>query len=96
MRAYVYILYSNKLNRYYIGSTELNPKKRLELHLSKNYGRSKFTAKVNDWMIFDYYQCSDISIARKVEKYLKQMKSRKFVESLKDNPGKWNWIIDRL
>jgi hypothetical protein len=32
----------------------------------------------------------------KVEKYLKQMKSRKFVELLKDNPEKWNWIIDRL
>ncbi|NOR75689.1 MAG: GIY-YIG nuclease family protein [Draconibacterium sp.] len=96
MRAYTYILYSKKLDRYYIGSTELKPEQRLELHLSKNYGYSKYTAKANDWTIYESSICDNIIIARKVELYIKRMKSRKFVESLKDNTGKWDWIIERL
>ena len=96
MEAYVYILYSSKLNRYYIGSTELAPEQRLELHLSKNYGYSKYTAKADDWIVYESSICNNISTARKVERYIKRMKSRKFIESLKDNQGKWNWIIERI
>ena len=96
MRAYTYILYSNKLDRYYIGSTELKPEQRLDLHLSKNYGYAKYTAKADDWIIYESNICNNISIARKVESYIKRMKNRKFIESLKDNTGKWDWIIERM
>jgi len=96
MKAYTYILYSKKLNRYYIGSTELEPDHRLELHLSKNYGASKYTAKAEDWIVFESYQCSSIEMARKIERYIKNMKSRHFTESLKDNPAKWDWITKKI
>ena len=81
MKAFIYILYSEKLDRYYIGSTELAPQKRLELHLSKNYGFSKYTAKADDWIIYDSRECVDVTKARKVERYLKRMRNRSFIES---------------
>ena len=96
MKAYVYILFSSKLNRFYIGSTELEPEKRLDLHLSKNYGSSKFTAKADDWIIYDSKLFLNISIARKAERYIKRMKSKRFIESLKNNPLKWEWIVERI
>ena len=96
MNAYTYILFSKALNRFYIGSTELTPGQRLELHLSKNYGTAKYTAKADDWILYGSVVCNNISTARKVERYIKRMKSRKFIESLKDNPDKWNWIIHRI
>jgi putative endonuclease len=42
---YVYIIYSSKLDRYYVGYTE-NIDKRLVEH---NSGISKFTSKATDW-----------------------------------------------
>ncbi|MFA9371090.1 MAG: GIY-YIG nuclease family protein [Labilibaculum antarcticum] len=45
---YCYVIYSNQLNRFYIGSTELQAKYRLTQHNQKCYGASKFTAKAND------------------------------------------------
>ena len=96
MKAFVYILFSKKLNRFYVGSTELRLEQRLELHLEKNYGSSKFTAKVNDWIIYESYFYESVTTARKVERYIKAMKSRKFIESLKNNPDKWKWISERL
>ena len=47
--AYCYILISKKLKRYYIGSTELSIKKRIEQHISQHYGKEKYTASANDW-----------------------------------------------
>ncbi|MBN1821507.1 MAG: GIY-YIG nuclease family protein [Prolixibacteraceae bacterium] len=61
MLAFTYILFSRKLNRYYIGSTELEPEERLKLHLAKNYGNKKFTSKVHDWEIFLCIECENIS-----------------------------------
>ncbi len=44
----VYILYSAKLSRYYVGMTEAKPEERLRKHLSNHKG---FTAKAKDWEI---------------------------------------------
>jgi hypothetical protein len=41
MKFFVKTIFSKKLDRYYIGSTELSPEERLSLHLSKHYGNSK-------------------------------------------------------
>ena len=48
MEAFVYILFSKTLNRYYIGSAELEPNERLKLYLSKNHGNRKFTGYFGD------------------------------------------------
>ncbi len=86
MIAYTYILFSKKLDRYYIGSTQLMPEDRLKQHLSKIYGNSKFTAKANDWKIRFAVECPTIHVARKIEAHLKKMKNRKYLEWLFDNP----------
>ncbi len=86
MKAYTYILFSEILDRYYFGSTQLNPEDRLKQHLAKSYGNAKFTAKTNDWKLRFVIECPTIDVARKIETYLKKMKNRKYLEWLFDNP----------
>ena len=86
MIAYTYILFSEKLDRYYIGSTQLMPEDRLKQHLAKSYGNAKFTAKANDWKLRFVIECQSIDVARKIERHLKKMKNRKYLEWLFDNP----------
>jgi len=50
---YCYILHSETLDRFYIGSTILKTEDRLNRHLEKYYGNKKFTAKVGDWTLFE-------------------------------------------
>ncbi|WP_300980325.1 GIY-YIG nuclease family protein [Nonlabens sp.] len=47
MKYYTYILFSEKLQRYYIGSTQ-DVKERLNKHLTSTTG---FTSKAKDWKI---------------------------------------------
>ncbi len=86
MNAWCYILFSQKLNRFYIGSTELLPEQRLQIHLSKTYGSSKFTAKADDWELFLEVECNSIKSARKVETYFKKMRNSKYYLWLSQNP----------
>ncbi len=82
--AFCYILYSSSLDRYYIGSCrDLNM--RFQNHLDKIYPNS-FTSKANDWVIYYSIELLDISSAIRFEKHIKKMKSRKFIEKLKNSP----------
>ncbi|NTV41515.1 MAG: GIY-YIG nuclease family protein [Candidatus Moranbacteria bacterium] len=69
---YIYIIYSKKLNKKYIGYCE-NLKNRLREH---NSGESKFTSRGVPWSLV-YYQVflSEID-ARKEERFLKSGKGR--------------------
>ena len=96
MKAFIYVLFSKKLNRYYIGSTELDPKERLKLHLSKYYGSSKFTAKADDWELRFSIDCESVKRARKVESYLKRMRNRKYIEWLISEPNAIQNILERF
>ena len=92
MDAWCYILFSHKLNRFYIGSTELFPDERLILHLNKAYGLSKFTAKADDWEIFLSIHCNSIKQARNIESHFKKMRNSKYYVWLAQNPD----AIDRI
>ncbi|MFB6341523.1 GIY-YIG nuclease family protein [Saccharicrinis sp. FJH62] len=63
MKAYCYIIFSEKLNRYYIGSIELEVEVRLKMHNERHYGRTKFTAAANDWVVYLEIECESISKA---------------------------------
>ncbi len=76
-----YILYSNSINRYYIGSTDLEIEERLKKHLSNHDG---FTAKAKDWKVVYCKHHSSTSEARKNELKIKKSKSRKVIEELVD------------
>ncbi|MEN8225060.1 MAG: GIY-YIG nuclease family protein [Bacteroidota bacterium] len=89
---YCYILYSSNLNRFYTGSTILNPEERLENHLLQYYGSSKFTAQTKDWELFLTVECISIHQARRIEQHIKKMKSSKYIRNLSIYPE----IIDKL
>jgi putative endonuclease len=84
---YVYILFSTSSDRYYIGHTP-DVQKRLEEH--NNPQRSdKYTAKHLPWMLILFFKIStDRGEAMIVERFIKNQKSRLFIEKLiaqKDN-----------
>ncbi len=76
----VYILYSTKLDRFYIGFTT-NFDVRMEFH--NNPETRKFTAKANDWILFDKIECESKSQALSIEKHIKSMKSKTYIKNLK-------------
>jgi putative endonuclease len=75
----VYILQSEKLQRYYVGSCK-NINERLGQHREQAFTKS-FTARANDWKM--YFQLDDLSYeqARKIEALIKKMKSKKYYNS---------------
>ena len=77
-----YILYSEILDRYYIGSTRNPMEERLAKHLSNHDG---FTAKAKDWQIVFTEHFEQYEQAMVKEKLIKSWKSRKMIEKLLDN-----------
>ncbi len=92
MEAFVYILHSVKLNRFYTGFTTLTVEERLDNHLQKIYGKLSYTQKVNDWKLFFSIPCEDYSQARKTELHIKSMKSKVYIQNLIRHPQ----IIEKL
>ena len=83
MAAYCYILYSEKLDKYYVGSTT-DIGKRLEEH---NRGKEKFTKAGCPWKIVYTEVFAEVLDARKRETYIKKQKSRKYIEKLISSVG---------
>ena len=84
LSGYVYIVKSDKHDRYYIGSTN-NLARRLKEHLGgKSYFIKRYMCEVK--LVF-YQKYEDIHIARMVEMWLKKQKSRVLVERI-INEGK--------
>ena len=75
---YTYILYSQKLDKYYIGSC-INLEMRLRQH---NSGASKFTKTGIPWVIMYTEDYTLLLEARRRELQIKRMKSRKYIEDL--------------
>jgi len=91
MAHHVYILYSEKLDKFYIGNTDLPPTERLQQHNSVQHTNA-FTAKGTPWIIFLHFECQSRLQARKIETHIKKMKSKKYVRNLIKYPE----IIDKL
>ncbi len=71
--AWVYILHSQKLNKYYVGAcTDLD--RRLHEH---NLGHSKFTSTGIPWVLVYSEEFDDLVLAKQRESKIKKMKSRK-------------------
>ena len=75
---YTYILFSDKLNKYYVGAcTDIE--RRLYEH---NIGHSKFTSSGVPWILKHTEYFETLQEAKKRELIIKKMKSRKYIESL--------------
>ncbi len=88
--ASVYILFSEKLNKFYIGSCN-DLLQRLDAHRSKSY-KNSFTFNSDDWAL--YFSCNNLEYkqARDIENHIKKMKSKIYIENLVKYPE----IIERL
>ena len=75
---YCYILYSEKLDKYYIGSTS-NIEGRILRHNSSNHG---FTSTGKPWILKYSESFDEKTDALKREMQLKSWKSRKLIEEL--------------
>ena len=75
---YVYVIYSNKLGKYYIGQTN-DLKRRIAEHIA---GKSTYTSRANDWVMVYYEAFRSRSLAMRREKRLKS-RSKAFTELLR-------------
>ena len=76
---YVYMLYSESIDQFYIGATE-NLENRIFRH---NNSGSKATKKARDWKLFhsEIFKSRSEAINRELE--IKRKKSRSYIQSLK-------------
>lgn len=88
--AYVYILYSKYLDSHYIGSCK-NLENRLFEHNNGTFENS-FTSKAKDWVLLLKIENLGYQQARNVEKHIKSMKSKIFIENIKIYPE----LIEKL
>ena len=73
---FVYIIYSARLDRYYIGESQ-DPEVRVEFH---NRGLQRYTKRASDWrMVFKGSYCNRTE-AQIVERKIKSSKSRKTIQ----------------
>ncbi|MEW6701400.1 MAG: GIY-YIG nuclease family protein [Bacteroidota bacterium] len=75
---FTYILFSEKISKYYIGCTD-NLTWRLERH---NLGWGKFTKRGIPWKLVYFENFINKSDAFKREREIKNKKSRKYIEDL--------------
>ncbi|MEP1260725.1 GIY-YIG nuclease family protein [Algoriphagus sp.] len=79
----VYILHSQSIDKFYIGYTS-DFSQRLKFH---NSDQNKiWTKKGQPWAVHILLEGLEKSQAMKIEKHLKNMKSRKYLIDLKLNP----------
>ncbi len=83
MKYYIYILYSNQADKYYVGHTH-QPEERLNQH--RHNPTEKFTGKYSDWSMKALFEVGEQKgDADKIEKWIKRQKSRKLIELLVDS-----------
>jgi putative endonuclease len=93
MSHFVYIIYSEKIDQYYIGESK-NVEERVNQH-NKHLIEKSFTTRASDWQLIKCFECENIEHARRFEKFIKRMKSRKFIQSLIDDKIKVDDIIQK-
>ena len=91
--AVVYILYSEKADKFYTGSC-LDLKTRMTQHASKTFVDS-YTSNINDWILFYQIPSLEQTTARKIEAHIKKMKSKIYILNLKKYPEITNKLIDK-
>jgi putative endonuclease len=93
--ATVYIIFSESIKKFYIGYTVDTVQIRLEKHNSAYYD-NKYTSIGIPWIQFLEIQCKSVSQAIKVEKHIKEMKSKVYIQNLKKYPELVQKLIERF
>ena len=89
----VYIIYSKKLDRFYIGTTS-DYNLRIEQHNTGVY-TDAFTIKGIPWEKFFLFENLNSEQAYQIEKHLKKMKSKTFIQNLVKYPELADKIVKK-
>ena len=90
---YIYILYSEKYSKYYVGQTD-DPERRLIEH--NEISDHSFTSKYRPWKQAASYEVGESrTLARKIESHIKKQKSKVYIENLIER-GSISGLIDRF
>ncbi|MCC4230514.1 GIY-YIG nuclease family protein [Zunongwangia profunda] len=82
---FVYIIYSQKVDQYYIGETE-DIENRLLKH-NTGFFKNSFTAKTNDWKLFFSISCYNRTQAQKIEKHIKKNEKQEIHSKPEKHPN---------
>ena len=74
-----YILYSEKLDRFYVGSTSTPIESRIQKHLSNHKG---YTGKAKDWVLKFSTEFKTVQESRNLEKKIKKRGAARFMLDL--------------
>jgi putative endonuclease len=94
MTHFVYILYSESADRFYVGET-CNIELRIQQHNSGFY-KSAFSKKASDWNLFWSVDCKSRTQALKIEKHIKKMRNRTFYQNLTKYPEMTEKLLQRF
>lgn len=89
----VYIIYSEKLDKFYVGKSE-NFEQRIMIHNSDE--NEKWSKAGRPWIEYLIIDCKSFTQAGKIERYIKAQKSKKYVVSLKEKPGYIENLLSRF
>ncbi len=87
---YLYIIHSKSIDRYYVGESP-DVINRLNQHNS-HYFKKGFTKAAQDWELVLSKEYENKIDAVYLEKFIKRMKSKKFIEKVIEN----NSILDNI
>jgi putative endonuclease len=77
----VYIIYSESLDSFYTGFCKDVLQERIEKHIKGMYDDS-YTKKASDWILVWHLECFAIKQALQIEKHIKRMKSKVYIQNL--------------
>ena len=81
-----YIIFSVKLNKFYIGATHEDVFLRIEKHNLGAYGKHRFTSTTDDWELYLFMIARDYAHAIRIERKVKSMKSVSYINNLAKYP----------
>ena len=81
-----YIIFSKKLDKHYVGVCQDNLLQRIRHHNTAQYGSHRFTSAADDWELRLFIPAMDYSHAVRMERKIKMMKSRVYIQNLLKYP----------
>lgn len=81
-----YIIYSDKLGKFYVGICQESLDNRIAKHNDHTYGSNRFTSAAEDWMLFLRIDVPTADHARRIELKIKSMKSSVYKRDLLKYP----------
>jgi putative endonuclease len=87
-----YILYSKKIEKFYIGVTLKSLDQRIDFHNTSYYGNNHFTSVTDDWELQLFIPTLNYSHAIRIERKIKSMKSKVYIQNLL----KYNELVQKI